>query len=64
MDRVIMKHEETGGVARATRRAFEQVWSEKGWKEVDPETPLTAGTVTEEPTKQPRRSRPAAEPQE
>src|SRR5688572_20658156 len=35
MEFVAMAHPETGGVAEATRAAFEEVWEPRGWKLAD-----------------------------
>lgn len=42
-----MRHQGLGVVARASRRAFEKVWSHKGWTLVDDVEPVTSDQGTE-----------------
>jgi hypothetical protein len=40
VEQITMRHPDVEGTATATRRAFDTVYSGKGWVEVDPAVPL------------------------
>lgn len=40
-DVIRVQHNVTNGVFETTRKQYEEVWQQKGWTEVAPDTPLT-----------------------